>query len=105
MLRCLQRRRRALRWVAHDTGSADLSLLALESAGNVEQAIEIANRSRIPAQNLVVADRTGRIGWSVMGPIPRRVGFDGRLPASWADGRRRWDGWLDSDEYPRVDPT
>jgi penicillin amidase len=95
-------RRRALRWVAHDTFAADLSLLALESAGNVEQAFEVANRSRIPAQNLVVADRTGRIGWSVMGPIPRRVGFDGRLPVSWADGRRRWDGWLDPDEYPRV---
>jgi penicillin amidase len=40
-----------------------------------------------------------------MGQIPRRVGFDGRLPTSWADGSRRWDGWLTAEEHPRiVDP-
>ena len=33
-----------------------------------------------------------------MGRIPRRVGFDGRLPGSWADGSRRWDGWLAPEE-------
>ena len=37
-----------------------------------------------------------------MGRIPRRVGFDGRLPSSWADGSRRWDGWLAAAEQPRI---
>ena len=40
-----------------------------------------------------------------MGRLPRRVGFDGGVPVSWADGKRRWDGWLTPEEYPRiVDP-
>ena len=47
----------------------------------------------------------GRIAWTILGRIPRRVGFDGRLPTSWADGTRRWDGYLKPEEYPRiVDP-
>ena len=36
------------------------------------------------------------------GAIARRVGFDGRIPTSWADGTRGWSGWLNRDEYPRV---
>jgi penicillin amidase len=65
----------------------------------------VANRAGIPPQNFTVADETGRIGWTVVGRIPRRVGFDGRVPTSWADGSRRWDGWLAPEEYPRiVDP-
>jgi penicillin amidase len=51
---------------------------------------------------VVAAQRDGRIGWSIAGRIPRRVGFDGRLPTSWADGTHRWDGWIAPDEYPRV---
>ncbi|MFO7640768.1 MAG: penicillin acylase family protein [Candidatus Competibacteraceae bacterium] len=34
--------------------------------------------------------------------MPRRFGPDGRLPTSWADGRRGWDGWLDPADYPRI---
>lgn len=41
-----------------------------------------------------------------MGRLPRRVGFDGRLPSSWADGKHRWDGYLKPEEYPRIiDPA
>ena len=99
-------RPRALRWVAHLPGGADLHLLQLERARTVEQALSVAQRSGIPAQNFVVVDRDGRIGWSVMGRIPRRRGHDGRLPTSWADGSRGWDGWLEPADYPRVlDPA
>src|SRR5690606_25361901 len=48
------------------------------------------------------ADDQGRIAWTILGRIPRRIGFDGRLPTSWADGSRRWDGYLSADEYPRI---
>jgi penicillin G amidase len=49
-----------------------------------------------------VGDRTGRIGWTLMGRLPRRIGLSGRLPASWADGTACWDGWLSAEEYPVV---
>jgi len=59
----------------------------------------------IPNQNFVVADAAGRIGWTIIGRIPRRFGHDGRLPVSWAAGTNGWNGWLAGAEYPRiVDP-
>ena len=95
-------RQRALRWVAHEPEAVNLKMLRVESARSLDEALTLANGSGTPAQNFVCADRSGRIGWTIMGTIPRRVGFDGRLPGSWADGSRRWDGWLAPSEYPRV---
>jgi penicillin amidase len=98
-------RRRAYRWIAHDDEAVNLGLLDMETAGSLEAALAAANRTRIPAQNCIVADERGRIGWTLMGPIPRRYGFDGRLPSSWADGTRGWSGVLAPHEYPRlIDP-
>ena len=99
-------RRRAYRWVAHDAARLAMSVRPMEAARTLDEAFDEANGLGTPGQNIVAADRSGRIGWSVYGSIPRRVGFDGRLPSSWADGSRRWDGWLDDAEYPRVvDPA
>jgi penicillin amidase len=95
-------RPRAYRWVAHSAERLAASITPLESATTIEEAFDEANGLGTPGQNLVVADRTGRIGWSVYGSIPRRSGFDGRLPSSWADGSRRWNGWLEDAEYPRL---
>ncbi|MCP4657340.1 MAG: penicillin acylase family protein [bacterium] len=95
-------RPRALRWLAHDPQAVDLEFIGLEQARGIEEAIEIAQRSGIPAQNLVVADDAGRVGWTIAGRLPRRVGLEGRLPASWADGSRGWDGLLPPAEIPRV---
>jgi penicillin G amidase len=95
-------RARAHAWVPQEPGGVNLALLGLEGARTLEDAMAVANVSGAPAQNFTCADRTGRIGWTVMGRIPRRVGFDGHLPVSWADGSRRWEGWLEPAEYPRV---
>ena len=106
VLRDHRRRPLALRWVAHDPEAVNLGLMGLEEADGLERALTIAAQSGIPAQNFVGGDATGRIGWTIAGRMPRRVGFDGRLPSSWADGTRRWDGWLAPAEYPRiVDPA
>jgi penicillin amidase len=51
---------------------------------------------------MVMADRSGRIAWTIYGSIPRREGFDGSLPTSWADGSRGWNGWLPTSDYPRL---
>jgi penicillin amidase len=96
----------ALRWTAHDIEAVDFGLLALERARTVDEAVAAAARSGIPPQNMVCADGDGRIAWTIAGRMPRRVGWDGRLPVSWADGSCRWDGYRDPDEQPRmVDPA
>jgi penicillin amidase len=71
----------------------------------------LAVGAALAAQNLVVGDRDGHIGWTIYGAIPRRIGTAegaavegawGDVPTSWASGTRRWDGYLSYDEHPRV---
>jgi penicillin amidase len=92
-------RRLALRWVAHEPGGYSLDFLELADASDVGAAIRIAQASGMPAQNFVVADRAGRIGWTIAGPIPRRRS-NGR--SSLSSEGTAWDGWLGPDEYPLV---
>ncbi len=95
-------RMRAFRWVAHAADRLAASVLPFEGDRTLEEVFATANGLGTPGQNIVAADRSGRIGWSVYGSIPRRVGIDGQLPASWADGATGWDGWLNDAEYPRI---
>jgi penicillin amidase len=98
-------RLRAFRWIAHDIDTLSTSIVALESAGSIEEAFDAVNGLGAPGQNFVAADEAGRIGWTIYGAIARRIGFDGGRPVSWADGARGWSGWLNRAEYPRiVDP-
>jgi penicillin amidase len=89
-----------LHQIIDQNSTINLHRMQLETARTAEEALEIAKISGIPNLNFLVADSFGKIGWTIMGPIPRRIGFDGRLPVSWSDGSRRWDGWYASDEYP-----
>lgn len=92
----------ALRWNAHDPECTNLDILDLETAADVNAAIAIAHRAGMPNQNLVVADRAGAIAWTLTGKIPRREGYDGRYPVSWAYGDRKWNGWLNPEEIPVI---
>ncbi|MDQ5977581.1 MAG: penicillin amidase [Verrucomicrobiota bacterium] len=95
-----------LRWTAHDPAALNLEFAAMETAATTGEALEIARRICLPNQNLVVADTAGAMAWTILGRHPRRIGYDGRYPVSWAYGDRRWDGWLASDEVPVVrDPA
>ncbi|AOS43953.1 Acyl-homoserine lactone acylase QuiP precursor [Lacunisphaera limnophila] len=92
----------ALRWNAHDPEATDLTVLELETAPTVETALAIGRRAGLPNLNLLAADSAGSIGWTLTGRIPRRVGYDGRLPVSWSFGDRAWAGWLAPDEIPAI---
>jgi len=92
----------AISWVAHSPEGMNFRLSRMEYAATLEEAMTVANLAGVPGQNCVIADSQGQIAWTIAGRIPRRVGFDGHLPVSWADGTRRWDGWYDSPTYPRI---
>ncbi|MDH3785041.1 MAG: penicillin acylase family protein, partial [Acidobacteriota bacterium] len=96
----------AIHWMAHQPQGANLQLIEMASARDLDQALAVANRCGIPAQNLNVVDRSGRAGWAIAGPIPRRVGgLDGVTPRFWSPDGPRWDGILGEDEAPSwVDP-
>lgn len=93
---------RAARWVYREPDAWLVRYSPLMRATNVVEALSRAPANPIPIQNFVVGDRQGNIGWTLIGPLPRRVGFDGRLPVSWADGTRRWSGLKAPPDYPRV---
>lgn len=95
-------RRLAHRWTAHDPEATNLTLMEIEEVDTVAAGIAVAHRSGIPAQNIVLADRTGAVAWTIAGRLPRRTGYDGRLPVTWAYGDRKWDGFLPPGEVPVV---
>ncbi len=92
----------ALHWVAQDPAAANYTLDDLEMAGDVDEAVAIAHRSGIPAQNFLVAGADGRIAWTIAGRLPKRFGYDGRFPVPWYFGDRGWRGLLAPDDVPVI---
>ncbi|MSU45795.1 MAG: penicillin acylase family protein [Lacunisphaera sp.] len=91
-----------LRWTAHEAEATNLQFMEMETTRTAAEGVTLAHRAGIPNENMLIADADGHIAWTIIGKIPRRVGYDGRLPVSWAYGDRRWDGWLKPEEIPVV---
>jgi penicillin amidase len=62
----------ALRWTPQLSGSLRVSFADLAIAKDLDAAFAVADRSGIPAQNFVVGDSTGKIGWRIIGGFPKR---------------------------------
>lgn len=80
----------ALRWTAQLPGAVRLDFADMARAGDLDDALKIADRAGIPTQNLVLADSHGRIAWRLLGARPDRAadcppdGFTTAAPASCA---------------------
>jgi len=92
----------AVRWVTHLDGAVNFRLLELEQIRDADAALQLAPECGIPAQNFVVGDRSGKIGWTIMGRLPYRQQGLGLTPLSWVQGPGAWDGCLPPDRYPRY---
>ncbi|WP_444884731.1 penicillin acylase family protein [Microbulbifer sp. PSTR4-B] len=92
----------AYRWVAHDISGGNMNLLRMESITSASEALDLGPDIGIPHQNFVVGDKEGNIGWTIAGPIPKRIGFDGSRSVSWAGGTIYWNGYLTKEEQPRI---
>lgn len=86
-------------------GAPYLSSLRIDQARTWEEFREANRYGHIPGENMIWADRAGRIGWQSVGIAPRRRNFSGLVPVP-GDGRFEWDGYLDILEKPHlVDPA
>ena len=84
----------ALRAAWMEPGSAPyLSSLRMNQARSWEEFREACAFNRMPAENMVWADRAGTIGWQAAGIQPLRRNWSGLLPVA-GDGRYEWDGYL-----------
>jgi len=93
----------ALAWIAQSPRALNLTLLKLETARSVRDALGWAPAIGIPPQNLLVADARGHIGWRVAGSaIPLRAGFDPSAPADWSKPGTGWTGFVDDAQDPLV---
>lgn len=91
-----------LKWPALDAATVNLRILDMVQVDSLESAVECARSWWGPPQNVVVASADGRIAWTVSGWIPKRKGFDGRLPVLWATPGVGWDGPIDENDRPVV---
>jgi len=91
----------AIHWTALDDNVVNFGLLDLERAETLTEAMQIVNHTGGPQLNFLLADHGGGIAWTIMGKIPRRVGGDGSVSRSWADGTVGWDGYVDAADLPR----
>lgn len=92
----------ALRWVAHDANAVNLNLRYLEHAQTAEQALSHAAEVGIPAQNLLVADKSGNIGWTIFGPIPQRQLSDWDTAQDWSSAENAWGDLVKIADYPQL---
>lgn len=102
-----KKRPRALHWVALDPEGVNLNIIRMTTVRSVDEALALAPTCGVPHVNLVVGDAQGRIGWTIMGRIPRRTGqSDSRFPLRGRDQAGTLQGYFTADEAPRiVDPA
>jgi penicillin amidase len=95
----------AQHWVAHDPDVVSSDLSRPERVRTVDELMVAVAGLGMPNQNVAIADRAGRIAWTIGGALPRRRGLDGFTSESWADGTRGWDGYVSVADFPKiVDP-
>ncbi|VAV92721.1 Penicillin acylase II [hydrothermal vent metagenome] len=92
----------ALKWVAHQPQAVNMGLIRMETVKTVADAMRLAPGNGIPAQNAMLADVEGNIGWIHFGALPKRKPGNYERAGDWSDGKLGWTGWLNFDERPKV---
>ena len=91
----------AQRWVAHDADALASDITKPERARTVDELLRRRRRPRHPEPERDDGgyERADRVDDRRRHPAAG-VGHDGMTPESWADGTRRWDGYLDRRGVP-----
>jgi penicillin amidase len=92
----------AVKWIALERHAVDLGLINMDNVQSTQQAMSVMNQTGGPPQNVVIADKQGHIGWTLMGRFPKRRGFDGLISQSWANGAVAWQGFITPEQLPRL---
>lgn len=94
----------ALHWLAYHPDAINLKLMHLSDAKTVDEALSLGGQLGIPAQNLMVADQQGHIGWTIAGQLPQRGNqADTSYPLNSSTLSAAWQGTLAPSLHPRLE--
>ncbi|WP_327591006.1 penicillin acylase family protein [Nonomuraea sp. NBC_00507] len=94
----------ALQWTALTPGKSADAIFALDKAADWQEFKAAAALFDVPAQNLVYADTTGKIGYQAPGRIPVRQKGDGTWPVPGWTGEYDWRAApIPYDQLPSVE--
>jgi penicillin G amidase len=96
----------AMRWTALDSDTDPVAAgLAMNRASSVAEYVDASTRLWVaPMQNMVVADRAGRIAMISPGRVPLRHpdnDLKGLVPAPGWEARYDWAGFIPAEQTPR----
>jgi penicillin amidase len=81
-------------WVAYSPQAVNLIMLDLVRSESLKDALAIAPTMGIPSLSIMIADIEGNIGWTIAGPIPKRI-----------KKSKIWQGYLSPENYPVIKNT
>ncbi|HWB11494.1 MAG TPA: penicillin acylase family protein [Pirellulales bacterium] len=88
---------------AEGAGQSISTWLRLVECRHTAEAMELVRACSQPTLCWVIADGDGHIGWQTNGRFPRRPPqYSGILPIPAWDPANHWQGWVASDELPRL---
>jgi len=106
----------SVRWTGHQPSDELAAFYDLARAGSVAEAKEALKKFEVGAQNFVLVDTDGHIGWYPHARVPKRPWASyslsdpaGSLPP-WmplpGDGSAEWGGWVAEEDLPQLfDPA
>jgi penicillin G amidase len=80
-------------WLAQLPAATNMSLMQLEQARSVQEALALAPEVGIPHQNVVIGDAAGHIAWTIFGRIPEDTG---------RSRARGGSPWTTAADHPRI---
>lgn len=91
-----------MRWTGQEAGSELGALLDMGWATGREEFLQAARGFRVPAQNIIYADRDGNIGRYTLGAVPLRGGSPLAFRPGW-EPELDWQGFVPWEELPREE--
>ncbi|MCM3566118.1 penicillin acylase family protein [Hydrogenophaga intermedia] len=97
----------SLRWSALEADDGNVAAtIAANRAQSVDELITAFADFHAPMQNVVMADRSGRIAYKAAGRVPVRAADNdirGVAPSPGWEARYDWTGWLPYEQTPQDD--
>ena len=92
----------AFKFIGFEPGKQFECFLPMMRARTAEELREAQREWVDPAQNLIMADVDGNIGYHTRGRVPIRSAYNGWLPVPGWSGAHEWTGYIPFDEMPRA---